>query len=335
MSFQNIIISRTDSIGDVVLTLPLAGIIKEHYPNCKLYFLGKTYTEAVIKLSKHVDEFLNWDKIQQSENPINEFKKLDADAIIHVFPNKQIAQIAKQAQIPNRIGTLGRVFHITTCNKKVKFSRKKSDLHEAQLNTKLLQPIGVSHEFSLNELIEHYGLFNPKPLSEELRTQIDKTRFNLILHPKSKGSAKEWGLNNFSELIKILPKEKFKIFVSGTKEEADLINNQLPFEQENVVSLLGKLTLQKYISFINETDGLIAASTGPLHIAAALGKVAIGLYSPKKPIHPGRWQPLGKKASALVYDENCEKCKKGNDCDCIFKISPNTIVDLLMKNNLT
>jgi ADP-heptose:LPS heptosyltransferase len=46
---KKIVISRTDSIGDVVLTLPLAGILKEKYPKAKIIFLGNTYTKPIIK----------------------------------------------------------------------------------------------------------------------------------------------------------------------------------------------------------------------------------------------------------------------------------------------
>ena len=123
MTLKRIIISRTDSIGDVVLTLPMAGILKENDPDCKILFLGTTYTMPVVKLSKYVDEFINWDILQNETNPEEALKKLKADVIIHVYPNKDIASLAFKAKIPIRIGTFGRLFHVLTCNKKVRFSR--------------------------------------------------------------------------------------------------------------------------------------------------------------------------------------------------------------------
>jgi heptosyltransferase-3 len=95
------------------------------------------------------------------------------------------------------------------------------------------------------------------------------------------------------------------------------------------VDLTGKLKLDQFIAFIAHCDGLVAASTGPLHIAAALGKKTIGLFSSRRPIHPGRWMPVGEDAYALVFDANCEKCREGKECNCITKISPQQIVDLL------
>lgn len=331
MKPKRLIISRTDSIGDVILTLPLAGIIKEKFPDCKVFFLGKTYTKPIIEMSKHVDVFLNWDTIKDDNNPVEEFKKINADTIIHVFPNKEVALTAKKANISNRIGTLGRIPHLFTCNKKVYFSRKKSNLHEAQLNTKLLKPLGIQSNFSVDELVGYYGLVQKNKLPNSLQELLDLNRLNLILHPKSQGSAKEWGLSNFQELINILPEDQFKVFITGTEKEKQLIGDSLEFNKSNVVSLLGMLSLEEFISFVDASDGLIAASTGPLHIAASLGKQAIGLYSSKKPIHPGRWSPIGKNAQAIVFDPNCEKCIKDENCNCIENISPQTIMEKLLK----
>jgi len=97
--------------------------------------------------------------------------------------------------------------------------------------------------------------------------------------------------------------------------------------------LLGKLSLNEFISLIANSDGLIAASTGPLHMASSLGVNAIGLYSSRRPIHPGRWSPIGKKAQSVVFDQKCRNCAKGEDCDCITNISPQKIMDLLVSLN--
>ena len=61
--YQRIIISRTDSIGDVVLTLPVAGMLKSKFPQSAIIFLGRSYTHEVIKACEHIDTFVNWDEL--------------------------------------------------------------------------------------------------------------------------------------------------------------------------------------------------------------------------------------------------------------------------------
>lgn len=314
-----------------MLTLPLAGVIKEKYPACVIYFLGRSYTKDVIALSKHVAGFINYDDLEKL--PITEqsreLKKLSPDVFVHVFPKKEIAQLAMKAKIPLRVGTTSRFYHWMTCNKLVTLSRKNSHLHEAQLNIKLLAFLVGSNTMPLDKLPSYYGFDNLPSLLPEYEQLIDKTKFNVILHPKSKGSAREWGLGNFNALVELLPEEQYKIFISGTEQDAKQMQGFLG--SPKICDMTGRLSLQQFIAFISKCDGMVAASTGPLHLAAALNRKAIGLYAPMRPIHPGRWAPLGKKAIFLVENKNCRLCKNGGDCFCIKSITPQQVKNELDK----
>lgn len=327
---KTILINRTDSIGDVVLTLPMAGVIKDTFPNYNIIFLGRNYTKDIISLSKHVDQFISYDELLKltQQQRIQAIKSLNIDIAIHVFPVKEIAGLIKQSGVKTRIGTTNRIYHWLTCNRLVKLSRKNSPLHESQLNLKLLAPIGINKEFALDSISSYYGFEKIPTLHEEFLPLLQTNKKKIILHPKSKGSAKEWGLENFSQLIQILHQHHYQVYISGTKEEGDLIK-PLIINHPEVIDLTGRMSLQQFISFIHHCDGLVAASTGPLHIAAALGKIAIGLFSPKKPIHPGRWKPIGPKAYSLVKDENCSLCFQQKECDCIKDISAETVLNTI------
>jgi heptosyltransferase-3 len=323
-------LSRTDSIGDVILTLPMAGFIKKNFPQAKLFFLGRSYTKDVIELSEHVDRFINYDEVEKLRpvEQVSYIKELKLDVFLHVFPTRQIAALAAKAKVQVRVGTTNRLYHWFYCNKLIPLSRKNSPLHEAQLNLRLLDFLKIKTEVALEDIKDYYGFSKLPVLNQEFKSWIDLSKFNVILHPKSKGSAKEWGLDNFEKLIKTLPKDKFKIFVSGTEQDKKQMSDFLNRNTE-AVDITGKLPLKQFIAFINECQGLVAASTGPLHIAAALNKRAVGLFSPKRPIHPGRWKPLGKEARVIVFNTACKLCAEKKECDCIKQISPQQIVDLL------
>ncbi len=307
----------------------MAGVLKKYFPECRIIFLGRTYTKDVVSLSEHVTEFINYDEIEKLpiSDRVEAIKKINAHVFVNVFPKKEIAYLVKKAGVPFRVGTTNRIYHWFTCNKLIKLSRKKSELHESQLNLKLLQFLKINTKFTIPEISQFYGFTHLPAVPNDFKNLVDKDKFNLILHPKSKGSAKEWGIDNFERLIELLPKDKFKIFISGTEQEGKLMPELL--KNKFVTDLTGKLTLHQFIAFINLSDGLVAASTGPLHLAAALNKKAIGLFLPKRPMHPGRWSPIGRNAHYLVYDKDCVNCKKGIECNCINKINPQQIIDLL------
>ncbi|QEC76389.1 glycosyltransferase family 9 protein [Mucilaginibacter ginsenosidivorax] len=298
---QHILISRTDAIGDVVLTLPMAAYIKELLPGVVVSFLGRTYTQPVINTCAAVDIFINYDeikKLSQAEQ-VSYLKDKKIDAIIHVFPNKHVAQIARAAGIKLRIGTTNRVFHWFTCNKLVKLSRKKSDLHEAQLNLILLKPLGLAAVPSLQDIIEHIGFESRALFPPELAGKLSGDKFNLIIHPKSHGSGMEWGLDNYGKLIDKLPSDIFNIIITGSDKEKILLADWIATLPATVVDMTGKMSLPQLISLISQADGLIASGTGPLHIAAMAGINTLGLFPSVRPIHPGRWAPLGKKAGFM------------------------------------
>nr|WP_294940679.1 glycosyltransferase family 9 protein [uncultured Mucilaginibacter sp.] len=298
---NHLLISRTDAIGDVVLTLPMAGYLKSLYPNARVSFLGRTYTAPVIKCSPYVDEFIDYTELLKlgGREQREYLRSKNIDAIIHVFPNKHVAALANQAGIKIRIGTTNRLFHWHTCNKLVRLSRKNSDLHEAQLNLALLRPLGLKEVQPLDAIINHNTFVPRIELPAKFNVLLAADKFNLILHPKSNGSGAEWGLDKFKGLADVLPPDKFKLFITGSDKEQVVLQDWIKTLPANVVDLTGQMALDELIAFMSKADGLLASGTGPLHLAAALGIHALGLFPSTRPIHPGRWAPIGKKAQVL------------------------------------
>lgn len=332
---MRILLSRIDSIGDVVLTLPMAGLIKQAYPQAQILFLGSNYTRHVVECSIFIDEFINWTSLKDetTAHKIDFFKAKEIDTFVHVFPNKELAQLAYKAGIKRRIGTSHRWYHHLYCNVRPNFTRKNSDLHEAQLNVKLLADLNIFPPRNYKKLSPFMGFRNTAPLDKKWFDLLSVDGYNVILHPKSKGSAREWGLHNFAQLRDILLQERCKLFLTGTEEEGRLFRSALLLPSSRVVDLSGQMDLQQLIAFIARADALVAASTGPLHIAAACGVKAVGIYPPVRPMHPGRWAPLGPQAYALSNgNTSCKQCaKKQPSCSCMADVSPDEVARYIVR----
>ena len=298
---KHLLLSRTDSIGDVVLTLPMAGFLKEHLPKAHVSFLGRSYTRPVVERCAYVDTFYDWD-----QPPV---EVGDVDCIVHVFPQRDISRWAQQQGIRLRIGTSHRSFHWTTCNRWVNLGRKNSNLHEAQLNLQLLRPLLDTTSATLATLPDYYGWKYPQLSKEHYQSWLSNTKFNLIIHPKSLGSAVEWPLHYYLQLVKLLPAEQFHVVVTGTEAEGVVVESNCPdlLRPPNVTSALGAFSLSQFIDFIAYADGLVAGSTGPMHLAAASGIRTLGLYSALRPIHAGRWGPVGTRAEQITATGEPEK----------------------------
>lgn len=298
----HVLVSRTDAIGDVVLTLPLCGLIRALYPEAIITFLGRSYTEPVIACCTAIDHFLNADHLQElsADEQVTAVRGIDATVVLHVFPNPWFARLAARAGIKQRIGTRNRWYHWFTCTSLIALSRKNSFLHEAELNLRLLSGLGIRNFPALTELPGYYAF---KPVAEvppALSGLLDPARFNLVLHPKSHGHGAEWGLERYSELIAALSPDTFAIFISGSMKEQNVLREWIAtLPAGSVNDITGTMSLAELIAFFYRADGLLASGTGPLHLAAACGIPTIGLFPSVKPLHAGRWGPVGRRVLAF------------------------------------
>lgn len=323
---KHIAISRVDSIGDVLLTLPITAWLKEQFPTCRITFICRNYTAPIVKYYAAIDDIVKVDDLftlPKSEQA-DAIESLGIDAVVHVFPKKELARLFKKAKVPMRIGTSHRLFHLNTCNVRLDFTRKKSPLHESQLNFELLRPFGLTEIPTFEEVnkLTHLFSIEAQDLPEEFQALLDKKY--VVLHPKSQGSAREWPIEKYAALAVKLIGNGYEVVFTGTEPEGRQFRNLIP-EDDKCHDSSGKLSIDQLIWLIKNASALVACSTGPLHIAGFLNVQAIGLFSPRIPIHPGRWRPLGTRSTALVFDPDCKKCKEKKVCDCISEISVETV----------
>lgn len=298
---KHILLSRTDGIGDVVLTLPMAGVLKKHFPNTRISFLGRTYTKAIVESSKHVDGFFNWDEATE-ENEAEFIAAIGADTVIHVFPRKEVVLAAYTAGCKVRVGTARRIHTFLRVNRRLWYSRKKSPLHEAALNIKMLEALGIRENLDDQNIAGFYGMESQVPLPEAFRSFIEHPH-TVLLHPLSHGSAPVWPEEAYLSLAEQLLEDGFQVGITGTADEGQKVPKLT--QDPRITNFCGKLSLAELMTLISQSTGLVAASTGPLHIAAALARHALGLYVPQRPMDAGRWRPIGEKAEYLSAKDPC------------------------------
>src|SRR5689334_14642998 len=115
----NIILTRPDGIGDVLLILPIAKKLKDKFPNIEVAILGSPYTKALADACEYIDDLIYVDDFLKKDITVCGKKP---EAILHVKTSKQLAKRAKELKIPLRIGTSSRLYHWFTCNRLVRLS---------------------------------------------------------------------------------------------------------------------------------------------------------------------------------------------------------------------
>ncbi len=322
-----VLVSRTDRIGDVVLTLPLCGLLRAEL-GARVLFLGRRYTRPVLEAAAAVDEVLEWDDDAPAARRRALVAAARADVVLHVFPRPAVAAAAWAARVPARVGTSRRWYHWLTCNRLEPLDRRDSPWHEAQLNVRLARSLLPRVDLPLAALAP-YGRLTPRvPLPPAVAPLLAPDRFTLVLHPRSLGSGREWPLASYRALVDALPPERFRVLVTGSAAEGAAMAGWLAALPPHAHDVTGRVTLAELVALLAAADGVVAAGTGPVHVAAAAGARTLGLFPPVRPIHPGRWAPLGPRAEWLTADAPCAGCaaarggaaRGGAACACMAAV---------------
>jgi heptosyltransferase-2 len=225
---KNLLIVRTDRIGDVVLSLPLAGIVKKHYPECKITFLLRDYTKSLVENHPYIDEVIILHESKKKISLLSNIKltaSKEFDSCIIVYPTFIAALIIFLSGIKNRIGT-GYRWYSFLFNKKVYEHRKYAQKHELEYNLNLLQHFGIYEKadygsINFNIKINNESLQKVKKLliDYEIKSGVPL----IIVHPGSGGSAINFPPEKFKELINLMDsKLDAQILVTGLENEKDL-----------------------------------------------------------------------------------------------------------------
>jgi lipopolysaccharide heptosyltransferase II len=334
---KNLLIVRADRIGDVVLSLPMAGIVKKHYPGCKVTFLLREYTSPLALNHPDVDEVIilkeEEGKILLQDN-IRGIKKRKFDACIIVSPVFKTALMVFLSRIKIRIGT-GYRWYSFLFNRKIYVHRKYGEKHELEFNIDMLEAIGINYQAKKGEV--DFNIKADEESQKEIEQLLKQESVNtdepvIIIHPGSGGSAVDLPVSRMKELTSLIAgKPGIQVLLTGSKSEYDLCNEiAVPGKVKN---LAGKLSLPRLVALIDKSDIFIANSTGPIHIAAALGKHVIGFYPNFAACSPRRWGPYTNKSYIFSPVGECNDCSR-EQCssrECMSTIKVTDIFDRVEK----
>ena len=325
-NIQRILIIRTDRIGDVVLSLPVITALRHRYPDACLAMLVHPLLNEIMEdhpdlnmvLFDGPDEMGFRGFFRLVRNIRNNY----FDACILLHPTFRLAFMMVLAGIPVRIGT-GYRFYSGLFNKRVWEHRKHGLRHETEYNLSLAEKLDVntlSVEFNLP--VQSRARKTIETILNELG--IDNHSTIIVIHPGSRRSALDWPLDRFFQLADLIVNEiDAKVVITGTEEEKTKLTKYLQKNSRNIHSLVGRLTLKELIAMLRRADLVVANSTGPLHLAAAVGTRVIGFYPPFAAANARRWGPYGQQHHVFIpLVATCKKCisKKCKYWNCMSLI---------------
>ncbi|MFH1414094.1 MAG: lipopolysaccharide heptosyltransferase II [Candidatus Omnitrophota bacterium] len=333
--YKRILITRTDRVGDVLLSTPVIKALRDRYPDAFIAMIVKPYARDIVADNPYLDQVIVYDKSGKEKSWFGSYmfvrklrkKKFDLAIILH--PTNRMHLISFLAGIPRRVGYNRKLGGLLT--DAIKHAKQLGEKHELEYSLDLLRILNIEPK--------ERNLFMPLRGESEIwadglleKEGIKKSHRLLAINPGASCPSKIWPDQRFAELAnRLIEKYGFRVIVISGPKDITLVEKVVKGMGHPVVNLAGRTSLSQLASIVRRCELLISNDSGPVHIATALGVPVISIFGRNQQgLSPKRWGPLGKRDRILHKEVGCVECL-AHDCLKEFKCLKAIEVEDVMK----
>ncbi|MBI5685097.1 MAG: lipopolysaccharide heptosyltransferase II [Verrucomicrobia bacterium] len=342
MSLRRILIRSTNWLGDAVMTMPAIQRLKQAHPQAQLAILTGPKLADLWRLHPDASEVIVH---EPSNCPFvllrqaRELRRGNFDAAV-IFPNSWRSALSVWlAGIPRRVGFRGhaRAWMLTDALEESSDYRTRPVMSEGEIRKLGAAKSGASsqlavdihsqagslrhaapgfrhHAFRHLELAARVGAdATPCPPRLQLgplppNACLPKDRPLLALNAGAEyGPAKRWPLDRFIAAAKMMAeRRRVRWVIIGGPKDADL-GDQIAaaLGGQHALNLAGQTTLLGLCHVLSQCRLLLTNDSGPMHLAAALGKPVVAIFGSTEPALTG---PGGPRHVVLRHAPPCSPC---------------------------
>ena len=286
---KKILIRGPNWVGDAVLAIPAMKAVREHFHEAEITVLVRPWVAGLFTAAPFVDKV--WSEPKPSS--IGEWTRIPrsirdrAFDLALLFPNSfESALMMFLAGIPQRIGyaTDARGWMLTNSIKPADDPRHQIYYYMDLVKTlaAATTPPAIEIKATPQERADARALLRAEGIP-------DAAPF-LVLNPGAAyGSAKRWHSDRFAGVAQTLSRELHLLIVLiGSEAERSISEQVRDRMTRSAVVLNGRTSLETLIGVLSESSLMITNDSGPMHIAAALGRPLVTPFGPTNPARTGR-----------------------------------------------
>jgi heptosyltransferase I len=330
--YKRILIVKLSSIGDVIMTTPVAKALRAAYPNAYIAWVVEHKSKDVLAGNPYLDEIIIW---KRGMDPGNGARK----AVSFVSTLMELRRELRARKFDVAIdfqGLLrsGLVTRLSGASRRLGYenARECADLmYNTHLPSHQRKVRGSQQYLNLLKLLDitSNDLATLMPIGEDdrafarelLASSCQKRSGVAALCPATTWPQKHWTESGWAELADALASEHglLPVFL-GSGADTPMIGRIRGLMRHDAADTSGKTTLKQAAAIVEQSRLAVAVDTGLLHIAMALDIPTIGLFGPT------RWQHFLKKDNFSVVSKDCANmpCLRHPVCkeyDCMKAIS--------------
>lgn len=319
-SSKTIIVSRTDKIGDFVVSIPSFATLKAMYPDYKIIGLVGRATKILANSLNCIDEVICFDDFD-FEVLCQKIQAYKPDAFIALVANWPIMRLAFKSGAPIRIGPWSKPMSFLMFNRGICQHRSRSIKSEAQYNLDLIEHYSPE-QYAKTGI--HFEQIKFSPQDDQYSLDfLHSVGINypddafILINPLTGGSGCNISLQDYGRVLNSVfakaPQFNIKdgvvdesehtsrplphVVIMGIPEQSDALYNLLSMIDSQFAShvhlFINTQSLLTAAALVHKCKVFIGPSTGITQIAGNYHKAALCFYSTRLSNTYTRWALFG------------------------------------------
>lgn len=305
-----VLLIRFSALGDIVLTAHIGKKLKELFPSFEITWLTEKGYAPLAQCMPWIDEVMPWNRQEGQKGflkLVSRIREEKFDILMNLQDNDRTALLTLLTPIPLKIG-FHRHFQFVYHQDIYAVLGKLGipPCLEKRIRSSLGRPAGDS------------------PLSS--RSELENVRGCAALAIGASMARKRWPAAYWAQLIDYLSGENcMAVLVGAGVKELRMSGEIMALcPGKKILNLVGTLSLLDLLRVLADVSFVVAADTGPLHMARALGTPVIALFGPTS-LSVAYTQSLDKVIGTPCERMGCLDWKCS--LPCMERISPQKVVD--------
>ncbi|MGA2555851.1 MAG: lipopolysaccharide heptosyltransferase II [Verrucomicrobiota bacterium] len=329
---MKILILKPSSLGDVIHALPVLRLLKAHLPQSQIYWWLDSRLKSLLEEDRDLAGVIAFDRRRWAAphrwpEMLASLQHIRAKHFDWAIDLQGLARSGIFAWLADAGLTIGLD---NTSEGSREGARAFYDLTPPRAAAGTHAVDRYLTVLPLLEVPVHWN-FEWLPKRPEIAARIEE-KWNagagpcIVLLPGARWDNKRWPVENFVELARLMRgMGAWRFVILGSGDERALGEAIAGANPGRCLNLAGQTSLWEMIEWVRRGRLVISNDTGPMHVAAALGRPLIALFGPSNPRHTG---PYGKAGSVLQINSlPCIPCMQPNchyaaPLACLTRITP-------------
>lgn len=331
---------RFSALGDIAMTIPVMCSFAKQYPNDEIIFVSKKILKPLeIFFPKNIKfvaiNFDNYKGLIGLHKLYLELKNMNIDAVADLHDVLR-TKVLRTFFYNDGIKTA----HIDKEHYKRKQLTRRFSKKKQQLTTSIERYINVFKELGYNINLDFENLLNGNTDITNLKEVIGQKHEQkwIGIAPFAQHKGKIYPLSRMERVIHLLTSihPDYKIFLFGSGKKEKIWCEKWETENERVISLVGKFTIDKELQIMANLDMIISMDSANMHLASLVNIPIISIWGATHPYAGfAGLQPKGSKI--IQVDKDCcpcsifgkKECHKRWKYKCLWDITPEIIIEAI------